>query len=152
MSVILSSALTSSREAFLSASSSKQREKPASRCQHYSTSFPTGPGHRPVFYPLLTLCRSRHRTGLTPWKRQQPWLSNTSDRNLPLRERLLGLVWNKQHLGSPLRAGEYAGLRLSSPPFPVQRQHSSLWEHLRCFTDCNMTREVVYSMNYTVWL
>lgn len=50
----LSSALTGSREAFLGVSSSKQKEKPASRCQHYSIPFPTGPGHRPVFYPLLT--------------------------------------------------------------------------------------------------
>lgn len=50
----LSSALTSSREAFLGVSNSKQREKPASRYQHYSIPFPTGPGHGPVFYPLLT--------------------------------------------------------------------------------------------------
>lgn len=50
----LSSALTGSREAFLGVFSSKQKEKPASRCQHYSIPFPTGPGHGPVFYPLLT--------------------------------------------------------------------------------------------------
>lgn len=113
-------------------------------------SFPTGLGHGPAFSPP-SLCSSRHRTGLTPWKRQ-PWLSNTLDRNLPLREHLLGLVWSRQCLGSPLRAGECAGLQLSSPPFPVQRQHSSLWEYLRCFMDCNMTQEVVYLMNYIAWL